>query len=241
MKKFWSILMVSSVLLLGCAWPSKQSTGGSASIGHQPTQMGATVNPAPAPTVSQQTPPDVPAAFLPPTASLNQPDNPNSTSTQNVDYEYEEIVVLSTDTVKETVTAYPDGRSVTVREPQPAGTTLKRKAKSNVNQELGGSWYDKAKELAASLGSFKAVQGLGAIFLLAGAVSFFNVKLRAIVGGKDTAMAAGATGLVMIFGPYILVQYSDYFFLAILAFGLYWLISRLKYKEGLLDSKSSPQ
>ncbi len=238
MKKFWSMLVVSSVLLLGCAWPGKQSTGGSASIGSQPIQTGATVNQtAPAPQASQ----DVPAAFLPPAASLNQPDNPNSTSTQNVDYEYEEIVVLSTDTVKETTTAYPDGRSVIVREPQPAGTTLKRKAKSNVKQELGGSWYDKAKELAASLGSFKAVQGLGAIFLLAGAVSFFNLKLRAIIGGKDTAMAAGATGLVMIFGPYILVQYSDYFFLAILGFGLYWLISRLKYKEGLLDSKSSPQ
>lgn len=173
-----------------------------------------------------------------PATSLKQSDSPNSSSSQAVDYEYEESITTYVDTVKETVTNYPDGRSVIVKEPIPAGTLVVKKAKSAVQQELGSSWKDTAKEMAAALGSFQVVQYVGIAVFLFGAVGYFHPVVRPIIGGKDTAMAVGGSGLAMIFGPYLFVKYSNYFFLAILAAGGYWVISRLKYKEAILDAKT---
>lgn len=171
-----------------------------------------------------------------PQSSITQPDNPNSSSSQDVNYEYLEEVVVPIDTLKETVTNYPDGRSVTVKEPMPAGTRIIKKSKSAVNQAVGGSWHDTAREMSAALGSFQGVQYAGIAFLILGGVGFFHPVLRALIGGKDVAMALGGCGAIMMFGPFLFVQYSQYFFLAILAAGGYWFIARFKYKDGKLDA-----
>jgi len=174
-----------------------------------------------------------------PAATLNQPENPNSASSQDVKYEYEEVVYTPVDVVRETTTVYPDGRSVTLKEPIPAGTRIVKKSKSSVNQEIGSSWRDTARELSAALASFQGVQYVGIALLLAGAVCFFHPVLRAIVGGKDVALAVSGCGAIMMFGPFLFVQYSRYFFLAILLAGGYWLIARFKYQHGKLDALES--
>jgi hypothetical protein len=174
--------------------------------------------------------------FSPPSATLEQPQNPNSTSSQGVSYEMEEVVITPYDVIKETITQYGDDRIVTVRETIPAGTKTIRKAKSNVNQEIGGSWKDTTREIGAALASFKGVQYAGIAVLLFAAYSFFNLPVRTLIGGKDVSMALGGCGAVMMFGPFILVTYANYFFLAILAVGAYWVLARLKYKEGKLDA-----
>jgi len=155
-----------------------------------------------------------------------------------------EETVTPYDVVKTTTTSYPDGRKVTIHEPLPAGTKVSKRIKQNVEQNLGGSWKDTARTYAAALGSFQAVQYAGiAVFLLGGA-SFFNVFLLKLVGGKDGAMVIAGCGLVMIFGPYLFVTYSKWFFLAILVFGIYWILARFKYQHGKLDaieSKNQPE
>lgn len=176
-----------------------------------------------------------------PRTSLIQPDNPNSTSSQGVDYEYEEVTVIPIDTMRETTTNYSDGHSVTVKEPIPGGTRVIKKAKSKVEQNLGSSWRDTAREMGAALASFQVVQYVGIAVLLLGAAAFFHPVLRTLIGGKDTAMAIGACGAAMIFGPYLFVQYSKWFFLALIAAGCYWLIARFKYQHGQLDALSAPK
>ncbi len=216
-----ALILTMAFLATSCSHIGAQK-GGSASVSHpSPKSFNGQIS--------------TPSGDSGPTATLTQPDNPNSSSKQDVNYEYEEETTLPYDTVKTTSTAYPDGRVVTVSEPIPAGTKLVKRSKSNVIQEVGGSWKDTARELSAALGSFRGVQYVGIALLLAGAVCFFHPVLRGIIGGKDTAMAIGGCGAVMMFGPYLFVKYSNYFFLAILGVGAYWLIARLKYKEGKLD------
>jgi hypothetical protein len=224
MNIFLAILVI--FIATGCSIGTpKPQTGGGASVNaNLVPQMGRVVTPV--------------DPYSPPSASITQPQNPDSASSQDVSYQIEETIEYPIDTVKETTTTYPDGRSLTIREPIPAGTKVVKKSSSNVNQEIGGSWKDTAREFGAALGSFAVVQYIGIGVLLFGAVSFFNLGLRTLIGGKDVSLALAACGGVMMFGPFILVKYSNYFFLAIVAAGLYWLVTRLKYKEALLDAKN---
>ncbi len=223
-KRMKRLLFASMLFLAVFGCTTRPQKGGGGSVSPQVTKS----------LKSEINAPSEPSLGMP-VATFTQPENPNSPSSQGVDYEYNEEVITPYDTVRETTTSYPDGRSVTVKEPIPAGTRTLKKAKSVVVQEVGGTWKDTARELAAALGSFQVVQYVGIALLLAGAVCFFHPVLRGIVGGKDTAMAIGGCGAVMIFGPYLFVKYSNYFFLAILGVGAYWVIARLKYKEGKLD------
>lgn len=220
------LLTLGLCLLAGCIPPgTRPQQGGGASVASAPR----------GPSTGQITPSgDV--FNTPPTATIKQSENPNSASAQTVDYESSEEVTIPVDTVKETITSFPDGRSVTVREPMPAGTRIVKKAKSNVNQQLGSSWKDTAREFAAALGSFQIVQYVGIAVFLFGAVGFFHPVVRALIGGKDTAAAIGGAGVVMMFGPFLFVKYSAWFFLAILLVGGYWVFARFKYQHGQLDA-----
>lgn len=171
-----------------------------------------------------------------PNATIKQPDNPNGSSSQVATFEKTVTVEIPYDSVKKTVTEYPDGRRVTVEEPILAGTKTVEHIKQGVEQKLGGSFYDKAREIGAKLGSFKEVQYVGMLVLLIGAVGFVHPVVRALIGGKDTALVVGAVGIGMISGPFLLVQYSAWFFLLLLVAIGYWFVSRLKYKEGIADT-----
>lgn len=174
-----------------------------------------------------------------PSATITQSENPQSASGQDVSYESEETITTPFDTIKTTVTEYGDGRKVTVQEPVPAGTKVVRKTKQRVEQSLGGSWKDTAREMAAALGSFQSVQYVGIAVFLFGAVAFFNVFLLKLVGGKDGALVVAGCGLLMMFGPFLFVTYAKWFFLAIVLAGVYWLLARFKYQHGRLDAIES--
>lgn len=222
------IAAIALACLAGCGALTTPQKGG-----------GASVSPSASKSFNGQISPPSEGSLGMPAATITQPDNPNSNSSQDVKYEYEEVITTPIDTVKETTTSYPDGHQVVVREPVPAGTKIIRKSKSAVNQQVGGSWKDTARELTAALSSFQVVQYAGIALLLAGAVCFFHPVLRTIVGGKDVALAVAGSGVVMMFGPFLFVQYSRYFFLAIILAGGYWLIARFKYQHGQLDTIKS--
>jgi len=168
--------------------------------------------------------------------SITQPDNPGSTSAQNYDYENtDELTFSAPTTITETVQT-PNGGTLTRTINVPAGSKKLSKETQKVGQTLGASRVDTTKATANLLGSFKAVQMAGVLFLLAGVLGFAHPAVRLLIGGKDTAMAVGLCGIGMISGPFILVQYANYFFGLIVCAALYWGVSRLKYKEAEADT-----
>ena len=230
-------LILCLAFLPACSLLTKAQKGGGASVS-------ASVN-SPA-TAKETAPVGILAASTTigqaiPTATITQPDNPQGSSGQSVSYQHEEVAEVPVDTVKKTVTDYPDGRKVTVEEPMPAGTRIIKRSNQKVEQQLGGSWKDLARETAAALGSFQWVQYIGVVVFLLGAVGYFHPVVRPIIGGKDTALVVGLCGMVMIFGPYLLVAYSKYFILAILGAAAYWIVARLKFKEGILEEKTKKE
>ena len=218
------VILAFFLSLAGCNYLKPQK-GGSASVS-SPLEATYTAMGSVAPTSPNSLP----------NATITQPENPNGSSQQDVSFEKTITVEVPYDTVRKTVTEYPDGRKVTVEEPVPAGTRTTEHVKQGVTQVVGGSWYDSAREIGAKLGSFKGVQYVGIAVLLIGAVGFIHPVARGLIGGKDTALVVGAVGIGMIAGPFLLVEYSKWFFgLIVIAIG-YWFISRLKYKEGIADT-----
>lgn len=219
-----TLITITMILLTGCSHVIPQK-GGSASVSSSiaafPEKAGSVVS-------SRE-------VGLP-NATIKQPDNPNGLSSQNLTFEKTVTIEIPYDSVKKTVTEYPDGRRVTVEEPILAGTKTTEHIKQGVQQQLGGSWYDNAREVGAKLASFQSVQYVGMIVLLIGAVGFAHPVVRALIGGKDTAIVVGSVGLGMVVGPFILVEYSKWFFGLIVIAIAYWFISRLKYKEGIADT-----
>lgn len=218
------------VLLSGCSSVQPQR-GGVATIGKailKPfTSLGAST-PTPA---RISTPRPLETAGDGSLASVTQPDNPGQQSAQNFDYEEtEELVFSAASTITESEGNLTRTTSI------PAGSKKVIKKTQKVGQTIGAAQKDTARNTAAQLASFKGVQWIGCLALLAGAFGFFNPALRALIGGKDTAMAVAGAGLVMVFGPSIFVSYEKYFLLAILGAAAYWFWSRAKYKESRLDA-----
>lgn len=167
-------------------------------------------------------------------ASITQPDNPAQTSAQNYEVTREEEIVFSaptkiTEQLGETV------RTIEV----PAGSKKLVKETQKVGQSIGAAQKDTARETSALLGSFKWVQGLGVLVMLIGVVGFAHPAARLLIGGKDTAMVVGLVGLGMIVGPFLLVQYANWFALLVVLAALYWGVARLKYKEAEADTLKS--
>lgn len=170
-------------------------------------------------------------------ASITQPDNPAAQSSQNYETVTEDTLTFSEPTrITESVNL-PNGGFQTRTIFVPAGSTKGSKQTQKVGQVIGAA--QKPSETASILGSFKWVQGLGVLVLLIGAVGFAHPAARLLIGGKDTAMVVGLVGVGMIAGPFLLVQYADWFALGLIAAAAYWFWSRAKHKEGLLDATIS--
>lgn len=165
-------------------------------------------------------------------ASITQPDAPGQQSSQNYETTTEEGMTFSEVTrITESVNQ-PNGGFLTRTIHVPAGSTKTTKQTHKVGQVIGAA--QAPDKTASILGSFKWVQGLGVLTLLIGAVGFAHPAARLLIGGKDTAVVISLVGVGMIAGPFLLVQYADWFALGILAAALYWFWSRSKHKEGVL-------
>lgn len=167
-------------------------------------------------------------------ASITQPDSPGQQSTQNYETVTEDELTFSEPTrITESVNQ-PNGGFLTRTIHVPAGSTKTTKQSHKVGQVIGAA--QAPDKTASILGSFKWVQGLGVLTLLIGAVGFAHPAARILIGGKDTAVVISLVGVGMIAGPFLLVQYADWFALGILAAAGYWFFSRSKFKEGKLDA-----
>lgn len=238
MKKFIkshgdTIMTVAAVMvfLIGCTSPIGNQ-GGSASIGSG--IFGSIFKPTTT-TTTTATGGSSGKADSGSIASITQPGNPSAASTQNYGMKRDEEMVYSQPTQIITETKQPDGSSVVVTEMVPAGSKKKSIISQNVGQVIGPSQKDTSGETAAHLASFKGIQWVGVLCFLGGIAGFFHPVVRTVIGGKDTAMALGGAGLVMMFGPSLFVAYQNYFFLALLGVALYWFWSRSKHKEGKLE------
>ena len=169
-------------------------------------------------------------------ASITQSDNPEATSAQDFNSTHEEEITFASATIIKEQTVDSNGATVTKIIEVPAGSKRTVKDTQTVNQTIGGSRGDTSAQTSNFLASFKWVQGLGIITLLIGAIGFAHPLARALVGGKDTAIVVSLCGVGMIAGPYLLVKYSDWFALGLVAAALYWFVSRAKHKEGQLDA-----
>lgn len=155
---------------------------------------------------------------------------------QTIGLEYTESITAPEEAVKTTTTTYSDGRVIVIEERLPAGTTTTKATKQNVNQQVGGSWQDTAREIAAKLGSFNKIQAFGVFFLL-GAIAMFHPIVRKAVGaGKEIQMATAAVGVALIFGPALFVG-NEKTILIVGVLGLlgWYGISRLSYYKGRVD------
>lgn len=170
-------------------------------------------------------------------ANLTQPENPNTPSNQESSFSRTVEKIYPTETTVKTVTKSKDGSVTEVTEVIPAGTKLIESTQHGVKQEVGSSWQDTAREISAKLGSFKGVQFLGAGFLLLAAAGFHPVVRATIGGGKQFQMALGGIGVLLIFGPSLLVGQEKILIIgAIIVGALVYLLSRLSHKEGKEDA-----
>lgn len=217
-------IVILPLLLTGCFLPKAQR-GGSATV----TGSQAAVAPA-APTATVST-------LGMPSATISQPENPQGSSGQAVSYEHVKTEETPVDVIVKTVTEYPDGRKVTVEKPVPAGTVTVESVKQSVEQSLGGSWKDTARELAAKLGAYSKLQYIGVGLILFAAAGLFYAPLRIILGGgKQFPIAVGALGSILTVLPMLIVGNEAVALIAaIVVGGVAWLIIRTTRKEAEAD------
>jgi len=234
------LAVILAVLVAGCASAPLGNRGGIATIGKALLTPFSKVAEAGSPKMSGKA---VGLAGDGDLASITQSDNPEQESAQNYDFTHEEEITFAAATVITERTTDATGAVVEKRMEVPAGSKRVVRDTQTVKQTIGASRKDTAGQAATFMASFKWVQGLGVITLLLGAVGFAHPIARKLIGGKDTAIVISLCGVGMIAGPFLLVRYSDWFALGILAAAVYWFFSRAKHKEGQLDaineSKSS--
>lgn len=207
----FTIIAIALIVAFGCQGVPNKSRGGYASFG------GVSAEPV----------------------SLAQPENPENSSKQNVEFESSETVETTKDSVITTTVKHPDGSEETTTKTVPAGTKTVRVTKQSVTQEISGSWKDKAAELAAKLGSFKPVQYFGMLLIVASLAMFHPLVRAAIGGGKEIQWGAAAVGATLIFLPsFIVGQEKLIIIAAVVLLGGAYLLTRLSYYKGKSDVKN---
>lgn len=173
-------------------------------------------------------------------ASITQPDNPGQQSSQNYETVTEDTLTFSEPTrITESVNL-PNGGFQTRTIFVPAGSKKESKQTQKVGQVIGAAQKDNTRETFAILSSLRWVQGVGILCILAAVFGYAHPIGRKLAGGKDTALVLGGVGALMVIGPVLWAQYSDYFVGALLIAGAYWFVSRMKYKEAMLDAVKPP-
>lgn len=170
------------------------------------------------------------------TAALQQPENPSGASSQAVNREESHQTVAPVAVVRVTETPQKDGSVVRVTE-QFAPQVLTNTVKEHTNTVLGAAHKDEGREIAAKLSAMRPVQYLGFAALLGAAAMFHPIVRVAVGGGKSVQMALGGVGLLLVFGPSLLVGQEKLILVGgIIAAAAAWGLSRLGYKEGQSDA-----
>jgi hypothetical protein len=233
-----NLLALCLLLFAGCAGPSSPR-GGVATIGKAVLSPFKAIGTARAPDAQ----PKQGSAGKPiemagdgSLASITQSDAPGSQSAQNYETQNEEELVFSEPSKITESVNLPNGGFMTRTIHVPAGSKKVTKQSQKVGQTLGVAQKDGTKETFAVLANLRWVQMLGVLAIFAAVFGYAHPIGRKLAGGKDTALVLGGVGTVMVIGPVIWAQYSDYFVAALLVAGAYWFFSRMKYQQGILDS-----
>ena len=207
-----------AVLLSGCGMLSgvKPQRGGGASA-----QLGGTSAPT--------------------AVTIAQPENPSTASSQTVERQETRQTVVPVPVVKVTETPQLDGSVVRVTE-QFSSQVVTSTTKEQTKSEIGAAQKDNAREVSAKLAAMRPVQFAG-IAALALAVAMFHPVVRiALGGGKTLQMYVAGAGLVLIFGPSVVVGNENLLLIGTLVLGgAVWGLSRLSHKEGQLDALRGPK
>lgn len=169
---------------------------------------------------------------------LDAPDNPSTPSSQVTKDVKEERTIFAQPTERVTETKLADGTVTKLVESIPAGTVRVVSSARDVSQQIGAAQKDTSREISAKLASFKPVQYVGIILLVAAAAMFHPVVRAAVSGGKETQMATAAVGLTLVFGPSMFVG-NERLILILGVGGLFavYALSRLGYYKGKADSR----
>ena len=170
--------------------------------------------------------------------TLEAPDNPSMPSSQVTKDVKEEKFVFAQPTERVTETKLADGSVTKVVEVIPAGTVKVVSSTRDTSQQIGAAQKDTSREISAKLASFKPVQYVGIVLLLAAAAMFHPAVRIAISGGKEIQMASAAVGLTLVFGPTMFVGNERIILFAGIG-GLFvvYALSRLGYYKGKIDSR----
>lgn len=128
------------------------------------------------------------SSITPQGITLQQSENPSSTSTQTYEKTTESAFKLPED---DNVIATPWKR-----------TTEK------VTTVIGAAQKDNARDIAAKLSSLKGIVWVGVVVFLFGAASAFYPPLKAIVGSVTTSAVAAAAGIALIILPSLVVGHE---------------------------------
>lgn len=222
----------------GCGIIPNLQKGGGATVSPVTVTQPITAsvgNPAPQPVQSRS---DVVLGV--PSATITQPENPKGASGQNVSYERVVTSETPVDVVEKTTTSYADGTKVVVERPIPRGTLLREHVKQNVDQKLGGSFMDTARDVAAKLAAYSKLQYIGVGLIIFAMAGLFYAPLRTILGGgKQFPIAIGALGSLLIIAPMLIVGNEGLILGgAVIIGGITWLVIRLSHKEGIQDANA---
>jgi len=172
--------------------------------------------------------------------AISQPDNPAAVTEQTVKEDNTETFIFPVATTIVTEVKQPDGSSTVVTENVPAGTKKISVVRRDTVQKIGAAQKDTSREIAAKLASFKPVQYIGVVILLAAASMFHPVVRVALGVGKDMQMATAATGAALIFGPTLFVGNEKLILIGGIAVLLaLYLFSRSSYAKGVSDTKKT--
>lgn len=117
-----------------------------------------------------------------------------------------------------------------------APSTLKIERTTESGQHIGAAQKDTSREVAAKLASFKSVQWLGFILILA-SLAMFHPIVKAVTQSSTLQMVTGAVGVFLIFAPAVVVGNEQLFLVLGLGLPALWFfVHKHGRLQGLVDA-----
>jgi hypothetical protein len=159
------------------------------------------------------------------TTTLVAPQDPSTSSVQNVERTDEKATVMSVPVERVTETTYPNGNVVKVTESLvPTPVTLSKTTQKS-ESSVGASQVNMGSNVQAKLNSWRPVQFLGIALILGALACFHPIVFLAINKNRTMQIAAGASGFACLILPSLIVGNEKlllYISLAIVAGFVVW-------------------
>lgn len=172
-------------------------------------------------------------------ATIQQPENPAASSDQSFETETEEKLLLPPGSIIRTMEQTGTNTAVSSEIQLASPAELQRIRKHATKQTIGPAQKDLAREFAVKIKSFRTVQVCGGILILA-ALAMFYGPVRLLVRSTTLQVVTGATGLFLLFAPYIIVGNERLILVVGIAVPvIYFLIHRHGRLQGLVDANKN--